>query len=397
MRIAIDPKARRRRRAVPVALLALLAVLVPVLAAPGAPASLQSRVDRKQAQIDEVKRHEGVLTTEISGYTSRIDRLEGQVGALRRREATVQRRLDSVQVHLDRAVAELRREKAHLLVVRSHLKRSLVDLRERLLDIYKTGTPDTLSVLLDSEGWSDLATRSEYLSQLQHQDDLLIDRVRELRNQARSVVDRLRVVRDRIETARDTIAARKRELAETRTSIESHQSKLERARGHRRDALDRIKAHEEELDGDLADLQAKIAARLAPDNVLAAGPIQGGAHGLIWPVNGPIVSGFGMRWGAMHEGDDIAVPTGTPIRAAASGTVAIAGWVGGYGNYTCIDHGGGLSTCYGHQEAFAVSTGQTVSQGQVIGYSDCTGHCFGPHVHFEVRINGVAVDPMGYL
>ena len=114
-------------------------------------------------------------------------------------------------------------------------------------------------------------------------------------------------------------------------------------------------------------------------------------------MNGPVVSGFGMRWGRMHEGIDIAVPTGTQIRAAASGTVSIAGVEGGYGNYTCIDHGGGLSTCYAHQERILVSSGQQVAQAQVIGISDCTGHCLGPHVHFEVRVNGQAVDPLGYL
>jgi murein DD-endopeptidase MepM/ murein hydrolase activator NlpD len=91
------------------------------------------------------------------------------------------------------------------------------------------------------------------------------------------------------------------------------------------------------------------------------------------------------------------VPEGTPIRAAASGTVIIAGWTGGYGNYTCIDHGGGLSTCYGHQSGYAVSAGDTVSQGQIIGYSGNTGSSTGPHLHFEVRINGASTDPLGYL
>ena len=125
-------------------------------------------------------------------------------------------------------------------------------------------------------------------------------------------------------------------------------------------------------------------------------PIQpGSGSGLIWPVDGPVVSGFGPRningSYEFHPGIDIAVPSGTPIRAAADGTVIFTeaeASSGGYGNYTCIDHGGGLSTCYAHQETFAVSAGQHVSQGQVIGYSDCTGYCFGPHVHFEVRING---------
>lgn len=99
----------------------------------------------------------------------------------------------------------------------------------------------------------------------------------------------------------------------------------------------------------------------------------------------------------MHEGIDIAAAEGTPIRAAAAGQVVLAAYTGGYGNYTCVDHGGGLSTCYAHQSAYAVSSGQSVSQGQVIGYVGNTGESFGAHLHFEVRVGGAAVDPMGYL
>jgi len=399
MRIALGPQRKRRLWAALLALAMLLTALVLGLRAARAPAEgVQSKLDAKQNQLDKVLQHKGVLTTTISHYSDRIGNLEGQVAALRNREAAVQRKLDGKQAQLDRAMAELKREKAHLLVVRAHLKRALVGLRQRLVSMYESGTPDVITVLLNSKGWSDLVTRTEYMNRLQNQDQLLVGRVRELRNETRAVVDRLRAAKDRIKAARDAIAVHKQELVRTRSSIEAHQSKLESARGKREDALAKITAHEQELDGDVADLQAKIASQLAgPSIALAAGPIRGGSSGIIWPVNGPVVSGFGMRWGSMHEGVDIAVPTGTPIRAAASGTVAIAAPTGGYGNYTCIDHGGGLSTCYGHQESFAVSGGQRVSQGQVIGYSDCTGHCLGPHVHFEVRINGTAVDPMGYL
>jgi murein DD-endopeptidase MepM/ murein hydrolase activator NlpD len=398
MRIAVDPQPRRHRRAALLALLMLLAALALGLRAGRAPGeSLRHKLDAKESKLDQVRRHKGVLTTTISAYGDRIDLLEGQVAALRNREAAVQRRLDAKQAQLDRAVAKLASEKAHLEVLRADLKRALIALRERLVSIYETGTPDELAVLLNSDGWSDFTTRTEYLSQLQHQDEALIGRVRELRDQTRAVVDRLRAVKDRIEAARDAIAAHKRELQKTRSSIEARQAELVRARAERETALAGVRDNEQRLEGNVADLQARIAAQLAPSNALPAGPIQGGPGGLIWPVNGPIVSGFGMRWGSMHEGVDIAVPTGTPIRAAASGSVAIAAPTGGYGNYTCIDHGGGLSTCYGHQESFAVSAGQPVSQGQVIGYSDCTGHCFGPHVHFEVRVNGAAVDPIGYL
>jgi murein DD-endopeptidase MepM/ murein hydrolase activator NlpD len=137
---------------------------------------------------------------------------------------------------------------------------------------------------------------------------------------------------------------------------------------------------------------------------LPLGAIKHGSGSMIWPVDGPIASGFGPRTieghYEFHPGIDIAVPEGTPIRAALTGTVAFTeseAESGGYGNYTCIDHGGGLSTCYAHQSAFGVSAGQQVQQGEVIGYSGCTGYCLGPHVHFEVRINGEVVDPLGYL
>ena len=118
---------------------------------------------------------------------------------------------------------------------------------------------------------------------------------------------------------------------------------------------------------------------------------------MIWPVGGTFTSPFGMRWGRLHAGIDLAAPEGTPIRAAESGNVVLAGWTGGYGNYTCIAHGGGLSTCYAHQSRYGTSVGAKVSKGQVIGYVGNTGHSFGAHLHFETRVNGSPVDPMGYL
>jgi murein DD-endopeptidase MepM/ murein hydrolase activator NlpD len=397
MRIAADPQCKPHRWAALPALVLLLCALTMLGLAANAPASLESKRDATQGKLDEVRQHKGVLTTTISRYNARIGTLQGRVSALRDREAAVQRLLDKKQAQLERAEAVLGKEKAHLVRVRGHLRGALLSFRKRLVSIYETGTPDVLGVVLASDGWSDLVSRTEYLDHLQSQDQRLVNRVRDLRNESRAIVDRLRAARDRIEEARNTIAAQKQALVQTRSSIEAHQSKLRQARGKREDALARIEDHEQKLEGRLGDIQQEIAEKLLGTAVLPPGAIRGGSNGFIWPVNGAIVSGFGMRWGSMHEGVDIAVPSGTPIRAAASGVVAIAGSVGGYGNYTCIEHGGGISTCYGHQEAFAVSAGQGVSQGQVIGYSGCTGHCFGPHVHFEVRINGAAVDPMGYL
>ena len=146
-----------------------------------------------------------------------------------------------------------------------------------------------------------------------------------------------------------------------------------------------------------AEIQAEIQAASGV-STLPAGPMSApSAAGLVWPLSGTVTSGFGYRWGRMHEGIDVAVPEGTPVRAAKGGTVILASYYGGYGNYICVDHGSGLSTCYAHLSGYASSSGQRVSQGQVIGYSGNTGSSTGPHLHFEVRVNGAAQDPMGYL
>jgi murein DD-endopeptidase MepM/ murein hydrolase activator NlpD len=371
---------------------ALAAVLaVALVVAGGAPAQdLQSQLDQKRAQLDQAKQREGVLSTTIERYSNQIDTLAGQVATLRNREDKVQGELDAKQAELDRAQARLDQ-------LRVRLHRSLKVLKERLVAIYKSDQPDVLTVILNSRGFDDLISRYEYLRSIQQQDDAIAGRVRDLRDATRSTVNEVRA-------ARDALAAKRAELERTRSELEGQQNALAGARQNKQDALGQIRDHEQELDGDISHLEGQIQAQLqaaeSSSPTLPAGPISGpSSAGFIWPVNGPVVSGYGWRFGGaeFHPGIDIAVPTGTPIRAAAAGTVALAGPNDGYGNYTCIEHGGGLSTCYAHQETISVSVGQHVSQGQVIGYSDCTGYCFGPHLHFEVRVNGSTVDPMGYL
>jgi murein DD-endopeptidase MepM/ murein hydrolase activator NlpD len=138
-------------------------------------------------------------------------------------------------------------------------------------------------------------------------------------------------------------------------------------------------------------------ARIEKLIVNSSAPIRRGSGRFIWPINGSLTSPFGMRWGRLHAGIDIAAPTGTAIRAADTGQVVVAGWYGGYGNYTCIRHTRALTTCYGHQSKILVQRGQTVTQGRLIGAVGSTGHSTGPHLHFEVRIGGKPVDPQAYL
>jgi murein DD-endopeptidase MepM/ murein hydrolase activator NlpD len=397
-------KNRHVAMALSVAAVALSSMLV--FSAPAPAQDLQSKLEAKQSKLDEVRERKGVLTTTISHFGDQIDRLTAEVADIRTREAAVRSRLDAKQAELDKAVAELGTAKGHLEELRSRLRRALVALRDRLVAMYETGSPDLLSVVVGSDDVADLAARTEYLNRLHGMDEAVVGRVRELRDQVRHIVERLRGAKERIEAARDAIASEEEALAGARSALQSHERELAEARAQRVAALDRIAEHEEELDGDVTAIQGKIAAQLSATGSmpLPAGPIQGGSGGLIWPVSGPVVSPFGGRdIGAgyeYHPGIDIAVPEGTPIRAAATGTVIFTepeASSGGYGNYTCIDHGGGLSTCYAHQSSFAVSAGQSVSQGAIIGYTGCTGYCLGPHLHFEVRINGSVTDPMGYL
>ena len=149
----------------------------------------------------------------------------------------------------------------------------------------------------------------------------------------------------------------------------------------------------------LAAQSAALAAKIQAAQQSAGSTGTGGpsSAGLIWPCDGVVVSGFGMRWGRMHEGIDIGCAYGTPNRAAASGTVIYAGWLGGYGNLVVVDHGNGLSTAYAHASSILVGVGQAVSQGQTVSLVGSTGNSSGPHLHFEVRVNGTAVDPLGYL
>jgi len=153
--------------------------------------------------------------------------------------------------------------------------------------------------------------------------------------------------------------------------------------------LDHLKALERE--------QARVMRALESAGGLYNGTLQLGAGGLAWPVNGPLVSPFGQRWGRLHAGVDIAAPAGTVIRAAEAGVVAISGPVGGYGNYVCVQHTDRLTTCYAHMSRFLTQKGAIVRQGEPIGLVGCTGHCFGDHLHFETRVDGQPVDPAGYL
>ena len=381
-----------RHRALP-ALVGLAGLFASLMLTKEAPAQdLESKLHRKQAHLAHTRSRAGVLSTTIERRGDRLDQLRNQVASLRNREA-------SVQAQLSRTEAELAQAKRELAILRAKLRRSLKVLRTRLVAIYESGQPDTMTVLLSARGFNALLYRADYLRHVQAQDTAIVERVRTLRNRTKDTVVRVRATRNEI-------AARKAELERTQEGLQARQSDLTAARRGDRQTLSKVQSTKHQLEGDVSDIQTQIQAQLRAAQAAQitpaqpAGPVQSeSSSGFIWPVNGRVTSPFcePRPWEACHPGIDISVPSGTPIRAAAAGTVVIAGPESGYGNYTCIDHGGGISSCYGHQETIQVSVGQHVSQGQVIGLSDCTGLCFGPHLHFEVRVDGQVTDPMDYL
>jgi murein DD-endopeptidase MepM/ murein hydrolase activator NlpD len=382
--------------ALPLALWAFL----PLGSAGESPQSLQRKIDAKRAQIEQRKGRERVLTSDISASTARINSLQADITVLQTKQVRLQADLDAKRVELARIQEDLRAERLRLARLRARLAEARVALANRLVDLYKADSPDVVTVVLEADGFADLLERTEFLQRVSDQDARIITRVRDAKAEATATAARLEGLEGRAETVAQAIESEVVQVATVKDDLVDRRDSFAASRAQKAGLLARTRAGRHELESHVEALeheQAKITARLAGVSAVA-GPVRPGSGGLIWPVNGPITGVFGeSRPGHMHAGVDIAVPVGTAIRASASGRVAIAGWVGGYGNYTCIQHSGALSTCYGHQSRIGVSVGQSVAQGQVIGASGNTGNSTGPHVHFETRINGAPVNPMGYL
>ncbi len=361
---------------------------------------LQRKIDVTEGKIGRRKGRERVLTTDIARWTSKINRLQGRIDTLQTRQDRVQRDLDGAVSELRAIQKELRFQRARQVRLRARLADGRRMLAQRLVERYRADEPDLVTVVLSSNGFAELLERGEFLKRINEQDTRIIDVVRTAKADATANADRLDGLEQRQQRATSRIQSRRDEIAGVKRDLVGARSGYDRTRAGKRRLLLSIRGERHDLEGDLSKMretQAKIQGIL--NGAPPPGPIRRGSGQMIWPVNGPITSPFCERrsWESCHPGIDIGVPAGTPIRAADGGRVALAAPTSGYGNFTCIQHSASLSTCYAHQSRYAVSVGQNVSKGQVIGYVGCTGLCFGDHLHFEVRVNGSVVNPMGYL
>jgi murein DD-endopeptidase MepM/ murein hydrolase activator NlpD len=385
-----------------------LAGLALVVAAPaaaddiGKKASVDARISALQARIDASKGQEGVLSSQLSEVASELQDAQAAVETAQASLDSLEAELASARAELDRLTEALAAQTARLERLQAEYVRVVGILEARVRTAYMDEPPDMLSFLVSASSFDDLVDNVDFLDRIGRQDQRVaadVDRAR--RNAA---AERAATVRTRRlqAAAVSVIGARADAARAARDRLAADRDRLVTVESIKQSALADTRETRAEYVGEVESLAAESAAlaahiRAAQAGAGSIGTGQPSAAGFVWPCEGVVVSGFGVRWGRMHEGIDIACAYGAPVHAAAAGTVIYAGWMQGYGNLVVLDHGNGISTAYAHASAILVSVGQTVGQGDEVSLVGATGHATGPHLHFEVRVNGVAVDPFSYL
>jgi murein DD-endopeptidase MepM/ murein hydrolase activator NlpD len=355
----------------------------------------------------------------LTKIRSRVDAAQKALSVanqhLRAAQATLTKKRDA----LARAQTEERNAQAAVQVATAKFNKARDELRLMLRTAYEEGVGGDLDAIMQGGTPDELANRVGLLDRLSATRQDRLRNLGKIRDELTKKERALTAARGKAQAAVVSADSQLRTVAALQTSAKSAATKLVSLQRQQEGAVKTAKAAAaqarvkyNQLQAASARLQQILAARAAASTSVTAVPLSSGrlgpesAGGLVMPTTGTFSSGFGYRvdpFGlgtTFHAGQDIAAPTGTPIIAATAGTVAIVetpGQSGGYGNYTCIDRGGGFATCYAHQSVVFVHVGQVVAQGQTIGLVGSTGASTGPHLHFEVRLNGVPVDPVPYL
>ena len=396
----------------PLILAAILAALVigfvPAAAHALTPGQAQDELSRTRGQLElmreriqAARERKAGLDAQIQSIDARLGQIEGDLAQTGAQIAQVERRLTATRQKLDRLRAELRAKRAELRAAEDRLALQQIAFERRVVMLYKANDLSYLDVLLESTSFDDLVGRLRVMQDMVGGESDLLGQLEE--------------ARAAVEAEREALTAKQEEAARAAADLEEQRSELAALRAAQQQQRDAVYATRQDKGATLAAASTNLAElERQEDRLLAQSEAltsvingdSGGGHGtgaMMWPVNGTITSGFGYRIHPilgkriLHTGIDIAAGSGTAIWAADGGKVVYATWVYGYGNTVALDHGGGISTLYAHQSSIAVGYGQTVKKGQVIGYVGSTGYSTGPHLHFEVRVNGAPVDPMGYL
>ena len=365
---------------------------------------LDDQVQDLQGQIDSSRLEQENWQQVIEDVSAKLKQIQADLDAANARLQSIRSRQAEINAQIVQTQNEIVKMEAYLKTRQNVLNR-------RVRAIYMHGQLNYLEVILGANSFSDFANRVELLKRVIRSDYNLI---LEIQKQKAA-----------IEAKKAQLEEDKRQLDALAAEAEKTQKEIAAKKAEQQKVLDAAKSNkaaaaqmEQDLNAQLASVRNLIQQRLAAAEAARQAAQQGssdeggggsddnyvqGTGAMGWPCSGPITSPFGYRTHPIfgttifHAGIDIGVDYGTPIHAADSGVVVYSGWISGYGNAVIIDHGGGVSTLYGHNQSLAVSEGQSVSKGSVIAYAGSTGNSTGPHCHFEVDVNGSPVNPMGYL
>jgi murein DD-endopeptidase MepM/ murein hydrolase activator NlpD len=374
-----------------VALLLALVMLVLGAAAPAGAADTLSEAKRKR---EEARSRRAQLAAKINALEASDEELDRAVKTLNKQVLAQQAAADAARQSVQAAVAAVAQADAELKGTEDRIGKLHKAVVDRAVAAYVRPQDDSLTGVIAAKDLNEASRRSSLLSEVANRNSDVIDQLRAAREDLAEKQAKAQKARDVAAERRKAVLARLSEVQKAHAEKQRLNSALEaRIAEYQREA-DEVAKTESGLTALIQQKQAARASRSAADPG-TDGRVSG--SGLIWPVRGPVTSGFGYRWGRMHQGIDIGAGTGVPIRAAKGGEVIFAGSMGGYGNCIIVDHGGGFTTLYAHQSRLGASDGQSVSQGQVIGYVGSTGHSTGPHLHFETRVNGSARNPRNYL
>jgi murein DD-endopeptidase MepM/ murein hydrolase activator NlpD len=396
----------RARRLLIAALTALLLLAaVPVAGADDLDSDLQSvrnRISSVSDEIDAASANRGALARDIQATATRMDAVLDSMAALRMDVLAVTSEVSKKQSDLRSVRSELHAKYQSLALTRSELGTARDDAAQYAMESYMGAGLGVPTVALSAKVWTDIGIGLAYLDQVTASGTDTVERFESL------LVDE-QYASDTIAAHEVTLSADLAELAAAEERLGALQNELQRSSDalqeeyrRQRTLLASYDAEIEEIEVEIASLEKEQSSikKVIAERAKAAGAAPGS---LVRPVPGGISSAFGPRihpiygYSLMHSGVDMNGDMGQKIVAAAAGTVFFAGVKGGYGNSVMIDHGGGMVTLYAHQSKFAVSNGQKVNTGQVIGYVGTSGVSTGPHLHFEVRINGNPVNPVKYF
>jgi murein DD-endopeptidase MepM/ murein hydrolase activator NlpD len=363
--------------------LLVVALLATMVAPAGAARSSDPRAARDAARARKAK-----LAAQLNTLKASENELLGAARTLNDQVLSQAAKVDAARQAVKAATAELTEADRSLKETRASIEKLSHLVVERAVQTYMSPGRVDPNGLGDTEDLAAAARKQALLDSVSSNDTDLIDELRAAKEDYAVQLAAAKAAQAKAQARR----------AQTEAALAS----LERAQAQHRRLVAAVTAHQKEVLSEI-DAQAKSESELTriinsrSRSTGGAGTTARNAGGCIWPARGRVTSEYGRRWGRLHAGIDIGAPTGTPIWAAKSGTVIFSGQQSGYGNVIIIDHGGGMTTLYGHQSRRIAQDGQHVSQGQLIGKVGSTGHSTGSHVHFETRYGGTPRNPRGCL